>query len=243
MEILWLAVTVLALAGLALLAYSLRALDGPGSVASFLIGLVLATAAGFGWLLLLTCFTVLGVLATRVGYATKKARRVAEGDEGQRGVANVLGNGLAAVLVAVLIPLGVDGTAVRLAFATAVAAVTADTMASELGVLSRHARLATPPFPRVAGGVNGAVSFGGQFAALLGSFTIALAATWLIDLPPELAWIPFLAGWLGCQLDSVLGATLERDATKGGPLSKQQVNFLCGAFPAAVVLVCGLAFL
>jgi uncharacterized membrane protein len=58
----------------------------------------------------------------------------------------------------------------------------------------------------------------------------------LLDLSWALAWVPAMGGFLGCQLDSVLGATLERDATRAGPLSKQDVNFLAGAVPAGLVL-------
>lgn len=236
----WLLVLAATLAGLGLLAYSLRALDAAGAISSVLLGLAIALATGIGWILLMVCFSGLGVLATRAGYARKKRQRLAEEHGGERGLANVLGNGLAALLVALALPLGAPPLAVQAAFATAVAAVTADTLASEIGVLSARARMVVPPFARAAAGRNGAVSLLGQAAALVGSTAIALAAVPLIGLPWPWVWLPALAGWLGCQVDSVLGATLERDAeVPGRPLGKQGVNFLCGAVPAALVLAVG----
>src|SRR5687768_9174753 len=116
---LWLAVITLALTGLSVLAYALRALDLLGAVASFFLGL----------------------LTTRIGYRRKAERRVAEAAGGERGVANVLGNGLGPALAALSLlfaPL-VPEQAAALAFATALAAVTADTVASEIGVLSDRA--------------------------------------------------------------------------------------------------------
>jgi len=58
-------------------------------------------------------------------------------------------------------------------------------------------------------------------------------------LPLRWAWVPLVGGFLGCQLDSLLGATLERGAGRAGPLSKQDVNFLASAVPAFVVLLAG----
>ena len=235
---LWLLVILLSLAGLSVLSYALRALDLLGAVASFFLGLEVALLGGVRWLALMTLFPVLGVLATRVGRRTKKARALEEEREGERGVGNVLGNGLAGALVALALLLEpVPRAAAELAFATAVAAVTADTLASELGVLAKGARRILPPFPRQPVGANGAVSWLGQVAAALGALAIAGAAMPLLGLGWGAAAVAAGAGWLGCQLDSVLGATLEREVDRPGPLSKQDVNFLAGAVPAFVVLV------
>jgi uncharacterized protein (TIGR00297 family) len=236
---LWLVVILAGLTGLTILAYAVRALDLLGAVASFFLGLEVALLGGLPWLGLMTLFPVIGVLATRVGYRRKQERRVAEEAGGERGVANVLGNGLGPGLAALgllLDPL-VPPAASALAFATALAAVTADTLASELGVLSGKARRVLPPFPPAPAGENGAVSLRGQLAAAAGATVIAVAAAFLLPIPPTLAWIPAVGGFLGCQLDSVLGATLERDAIRPGPLSKQDVNFLASAVPAFLVLV------
>lgn len=235
---LWLVVIVLGLTGLSVFAYALRALDLLGAVASFFLGLEVALLGDVRWLAVMTCFPVLGVLATRIGYRRKHDQRLAEAaGGGERGVGNVLGNGLAPAIAALgllleeFIP--VEATAV--AFATALAAVTADTLASELGVLARHARAVLPPFGRMPVGSNGAVSLPGQLAAAVGATVIAAVAVWLLPIPTAWAWIPAVGGFLGCQLDSVLGETLERDGTRPGPLSKQDVNFLASAVPALVV--------
>jgi uncharacterized protein (TIGR00297 family) len=237
---LWLLVTLLALLGLSLLGYALGALDLLGSVASFFLGLLIALLGGLTWLFLMVAFTGLGVAATRLGYATKKERRLAEGEAGERGVANVMGNGAAAGLVVLArqvppVPL----LAVQLAFATAVAAVTADTLASEIGSLARRVRSILPPFRAMPVGSNGAVSLPGHVSALAGAAVIAALAVPLVQLPLAWAWVPLVGGFLGCQLDSVLGATLERDAGRAGPLTKQDVNFLASALPALLILVVG----
>ncbi len=239
MSPLWLAVLVLGLAGLALVSYALRALDVPGAFASFLLGLAVALVGGVGWVALMVLFSALGVVATRVGYARKAERRAAEAAGGERGVRNVIANGAAPALAAFSVPLApwIPPEAAVLAFATAVAAVTADTLASEVGTLARGARRILPPFRRVPVGENGAVSLLGQAAALAGALAIALAAVPLLGMGREWVWLVVLGGFAGCQLDSVLGATLERDLFREGPLSKQDVNFIASAVPAFIVLV------
>lgn len=238
---LWLLVILLSLGGLSVLAYAVRALDLLGAVASFFLGLEVALLGGVRWLALMTLFPVLGVLATRVGHRAKQEMKVAEAQEGERGVGNVLGNGLAAALVALALLLDpvVPPRAVALAFATAVAAVTADTMASEVGVLARRARSILPPFAPAIVGANGAVSLLGQGAALAGCLAIAGAAVPLLHIGWAWMWVPAVAGIVGCQVDSVLGATLEGDTVRTGPLTKQDVNFLAAALPAFVVLAVG----
>ena len=236
---LWIVALVVGLLGLSILSYAVRALDLLGAVASFFLGLEVALLGGVRWLLLMTLFPVLGVLATRIGYRRKHERKVAEAGGGERGVANVLGNGLGPGLAALGLLLQdiIPREAAAAAFATALAAVTADTLASELGVLSRRARAILPPFGPMPVGANGAVSWAGQAAAAFGASAIAAAgAALLLELPWTLAWVPAVGGFLGCQLDSVLGETLERDEARPGPLSKQDVNFLASAIPAVLVL-------
>jgi len=236
----WLAVDLLALAGMAVLGYAIGALDVLGSAASFFLGLfiILMPGAGLGWLLLLVLFTGLGFAATRVGYAGKKARRIAEGEAGERGAKNVMGNGSAAAFAALATQLEptVPHLAAQLAFATAVTAVAADTLASELGSLARTARSIVAPFQVVPAGTNGGVSWPGQAAAAGAAIVIAVAAVPLVGIPWRLAWLPAALGFIGCQLDSWLGATFEGSGPRR-PLSKQDVNFLASAIPAFAVIV------
>lgn len=232
----WLLVLLLALAGLAITAYALRALDLMGAVASFLLGLLIVLLGGLGWLLLMVAFTVLGFMATRVGKKRKEEQGTAEDREGERGAKNVLANGAAAGLAALAV-LVVPQPAAAVAFVTAIAAVTADTLASEIGTLAPRARRVLPPFEVLASGRNGGVSWRGQAAASIGALAIAVLAVGLGMLSAGWAAVATVGGFLGCQVDSVLGATLERDELHDRPLSKQDVNFLASALPALVVLV------
>ncbi len=221
---------------MSLLSWSVRALDAAGAIAAFAMGLIVALVGGLGWLGLMVVFTAIGVAATRAGKRVKQARQTAEARDGERGIRNVVANGAAAMLAAIAVTM-VDPLAAKVAFATAIAAVMADTLASEIGGMAGRARRILPPFEAGIPGQNGCVSWTGQVAAAMGAMVIATAAIWLIELPAGLAWIPAVAGFAGCQLDSLLGATLEKDELHDRPLSKEDVNFLASAVPALIVLV------
>lgn len=232
----WLVVQLLALAGFSVLAYSLRALDAKGSTVSFALGLMIILAGGLTWLALMAVFTGAAFVVTKFQMERKHQLGLAEARDGERGWKNVVGNGAAPGIAALAFWLEPDAGAI--AYAVAVAAIMADTMGSEVGVLSRQARLAVPPWPRVEAGLNGAVSALGQTAAALGALGIAWVGLLLGVIDGSQLPIVAVAGFAGGQIDSVLGATLERDALRRDrPLGKQAVNFLASLLPAAVVFV------
>jgi uncharacterized protein (TIGR00297 family) len=134
-------------------------------------------------------------------------------------------------------------------FVGSVAAAAADTLASEFGGLSDHTILITTGKP-VPPGTDGGISLAGQVAALVGAFLVSGIGLVLLQLsrtlsalpmPPELSTAAFVtaavAGFLGCQVDSLLGATLE----VRGKLTKEEVNFL-GILTGPVVVAAWLAF-
>jgi len=96
-------------------------------------------------------------------------------------------------------------------FAAALASVTADTWATELGVLSKTQPQLITTGQRVPKGTSGAVSLTGSLAAAGGALLIALTAGLVGSgyfTPGVLAAIT-LAGILGAYFDSFIGATVQ----------------------------------
>ena len=101
-----------------------------------------------------------------------------------------------------------------------------DTLASEIGSLDVRTRSITT-LKSVPAGTNGGMSPTGTVAALFGAIIISLIGMFF---SPENSTIPEITlfillttiGWLGCQIDSLLGALLENR----GYLGKHSVNFL-----------------
>ena len=110
-----------------------------------------------------------------------------------------------------------------------VAVATSDTWASEIGCLDQRVRMITTLKPCEAG-VNGGFSPNGQLAAVAGGLLIgasALVASLVMFSAPVsdqivIAGIVAGLGFLGCQIDSILGAVLENR----GFLTKGSVNAL-----------------
>ncbi|HEY7587780.1 MAG TPA: DUF92 domain-containing protein [Thermoplasmata archaeon] len=245
------ALTVVLCAVLCSLAYYKDVLNLDGTVAAFFVGLVIGILGGVTWLLLLLFFLLSSFLATRYRFALKEAMGVQEGVRGERRAANVLANGIAPMAAAVgsafgspWFPKEVGGVV----FLSALAVAGADTLASEIGVLSRKAYLITTR-RRVTPGTDGGVSALGQlcaigaasYTALVGYLVLSyLARTYDLGVTvPEAGLsilVPAVIGFLGCQLDSLIGATLERR----GFVSKRGTNLIAtsvGAVAAYVILM------
>jgi len=225
---------------LAGLAYWRGLLTPSGSVGAFVMGLVIGIMGGLEWVLVLLIFLLSSFAATRYRFEAKRAMGQQEGSRGERGFSNVVANGLVACVAAALHPWLGDKAAIL--FLAAVAAAASDTLASELGVLHPNAYIITSG-RRVAPGTNGAVSLGGTVWAFVAAAYTALvgcavfAWTGALELTLVALSVPMLAGFLGCQIDSVFGATLEAR----GVLSKLTNNLasitLATALAAAVMFL------
>ena len=232
---------VLAVGVLSWFAYHKGWLTASAAGVAFALGAAIVLATNVLWLLVLVSLLAFTALATRFKYAEKVRRGTAEAKGGARRIRNVLANGLVATAVAALTPLLAQlqgpvpwSHVAALTFVSAVAAASADTLASELGSLSDKVYLITS-WRRVPPGTDGGVSFAGQLAALMGAGLIALLGLVLLGVVSPRLWpgpalllspwtlaIPTFAGFVGCQVDSLLGATLEIR----GLVSKEEVNIL-----------------
>jgi len=212
-------------------AVATRALTPAGGAVAAVFGIVIVVFVGFPFLALMILFVVASVLATRYRFAEKQARHLQEGVHGERGIPNVVAHIIVPTGLAIAGGwphplLAMPTTAVL--YTSALAFGAADTFASEFGVLSGHAR-SILSLRAVEPGTNGGVSGLGEAWAFEGALLTAVVALGLFRLfdiavfsIPTLLVIATVAGFLGCQVDSVLGETLENR----GWLSKGSTNFL-----------------
>ncbi len=234
---------------LSIISIRLQVLDAKGTLLAALTGIIIGVFGHPAWLVVLFIFLVTSFSLTRFKYDIKHKSGNAEGNKGTRRFSNVFYNGLIPILVA-LFSAGIGDESAWL-FITAIAAAASDTFASEIGVLSPRVYLITKPSRnsitsnpamRISPGIDGGVSLLGSIAALTGSLLISLIGwviiPWATGIPRTLPLLvfPALLGFVGCNFDSVLGATLE---TKGY-INKGQVNLAEITFATilmAVILV------
>ena len=212
-----------------------KVLDNGGSVLAFLICFISGVFGHWSWLLILLLFVGSSFLATRFAIVYKKALGVEESDEGTRGGSNVISNGIIPPLIALAYSFGLlTPEQALVAFTTSMAAASADTMASEIGVLSPSPVLITNPRKVVEPGVDGGISFEGLTASFLSSVSISMLAyagflvlieeshPFYSSIELNHLFISVFFGFFGSVFDSFLGATLQNK----GFLSNNGVNLV-----------------
>jgi uncharacterized protein (TIGR00297 family) len=179
----------------------------------------------------------------------------------ERDAGQVFGNGGIAAVFAALHFFFPNETWVWIGFSSSLAAVNADTWATELGVLNpTPPRLITNLSKAVEKGTSGGISLAGTLASLAGSALIAFLASFLTDnwsLFPPIAF----SGLAGSLFDSFLGGTVQamyycpkdQKETEKHPrhtcgtgtvhirgwkwLNNDLVNFSCGIFGLTMALL------
>ncbi|MGP8074883.1 MAG: DUF92 domain-containing protein [Thermoplasmata archaeon] len=236
---------VLATLGLAGLAVVGKALTRAAGAVAAAFGIVIVIEAGFPYLALLVLFVGASSIATHYHFEEKRGRNVQEGTAGERGVSNVVSHIVIPTGLALAGGVGFGSPAlIALLFASALAFGAADTFASEFGVLAGKAR-SILTFRPVLPGTNGGVSGPGQVFAVAGAVGTAVVALVLFVLfrspvgsVPLFLFIVGAAGFLGCQVDSVLGETLENR----GYLTKGSTNLLGMLSSVTIAMLFVLAF-
>jgi uncharacterized protein (TIGR00297 family) len=221
---------------LAVLALGLKMVNRSGAICGFLLGVAVYLGWGYKSFLLMFAFFLIGSVATRLGFARKAARGVAEKRGGARSWREALANSLAAAFFSLLVITTHHEGAFLMALIAAFAEATGDTVSSEIGQwISDRAYLITTFLP-VPAGENGGVSMGGSIAGLLAS-TLVVALAFSLRLCGRAGIIIALSAAIaGNLLDSVLGATLERR----GLITNGIVNFAGTSFAGALALAIAL---
>jgi uncharacterized protein (TIGR00297 family) len=215
--------TVLAAFGanllLALAALLKGSVSRGGAAAGFLTGFIIYLAGGLFFWLILGGFFVSSSLLSGLGKRRKSGLSRLHAKGSRRDAVQVLANGGVGGAAALFF-LHEPGPAALAAFLASFAAASADTWASELGVLAKGSPRSILTLKPVVRGTSGGVSFPGTLASLAGALFIALlAAGWILWGPsaasrgcsflPGLIVIVTAAGFTGSLVDSLLGAGVQ----------------------------------
>lgn len=199
---------------IAYLAYRAHSLNKSGAIAAAFTGTVIFGVGGWEWAILLLTFFITSSALSRAFKKRKQGldEKFSKGHE--RDAGQVFGNGGIATAFATLHFFFPHEIWPWLGFSASLAAVNADTWATELGVLNPHPpRMITNLNKIVEKGTSGGISLFGTLASLLGSAVIALLAVLLTPVDSTLNTNYFLlitaAGIAGSLFDSFLGATLQ----------------------------------
>jgi uncharacterized protein (TIGR00297 family) len=223
----------------AFFAYRFRVADVSGLFSGALVGILLIVFTGdVRWFVVMLAFLVIGSAATRYRFDLKAEAGIAETHGGMRGYVNVFANGLVGMVAAVLYGLSGGDPLFLALFLGSVATAAADTMGGEIGMTSHEPVLITTLKP-VPKGTNGGVTLLGEAASLAASALIALTAylLGLGSIPLLLAAV--LAGFLGANVDSLVGALLENQGVIGNAGTNLVATLSGGLIAAGLFLLLG----
>ena len=205
-----------------LITYWKKALDLFGSIFMIIMGIIIILFAGVNWLILIFIFMFLGLVSTKYKHEYKKDIGVYEGT---RSLKNVISNGIVPFVMAAFGNYG--------GFIGSIATATADTLASEVGVVQQPRLITT--MKKVPPGTDGGISIIGTAAGIIGAGIIGVSAYLLGIFPDPFVTlkISIIAGTVGCFVDSVLGAVLERR----NYISNEYVNLIATITGAALGII------
>jgi uncharacterized protein (TIGR00297 family) len=247
---------------IAAVAWRLRALSTSGALAAALTGGLIYGFGGLAWAALLLAFFISSsaLSAAFKGRKTTLGEKFAKGS--RRDMAQVLANGGLGTLLVVAHALIPEQSWPWFAYAGAMAAVNADTWATELGVLSSTAPRLITSGKWVERGSSGGITLLGSLASLGGAIGVGLVGAAFTPGGERLPLVLAAAagGLLGSLFDSFLGASVQaiyfcpvcQKETERHPrhtcgaqtthlrgwrwLNNEVVNFLCSLVGALVAL-------
>jgi uncharacterized protein (TIGR00297 family) len=215
------------------LLYKWHILDRLASLSAYLLGIWFALM-GFEWLVPVLFFFVSSVLFTRLHTFLSKRKR----SSGRRDLWQVLANIIWALLSSVLFMITQNELFIYF-FIALLAAVTADTWASELGPLFNKKCFSVADFRMHAAGTTGGISAGGTMAALFASAAVSMISLYLFFGELSIAVLAILAasGFLACFADTFAGAFIEGKLLRSkifgpgsrGPTPNDVVNIIGSA--------------
>jgi len=198
----------------AAVSYYFRFLSGSGAVATFLLGAVVFGTGKWEFSLPILIFFILSSLLSKIGKNWKQKFADTFQKGGRRDIGQVLANGGVAGII-VLIWNYFPDDVWYFAFIGSIAAVTADTWSTEIGVFSKIAPRNILTFKQVSPGTSGGVTLLGLGGGLLGSFIIVFIGSLVtarydnVARAMSLFTIIIGAGLLGSIVDSIIGATIQ----------------------------------
>jgi uncharacterized protein (TIGR00297 family) len=198
-------------AAIGALAWRTGSLSSSGAFAAAVVGGLVFGLGGLPWAVLLLTFFISSSAWSRA-FRKQKATLIEKYSKGsRRDWQQVLANGGLGALLAIIYALTGEPIWAFVAFAGTMAAVNADTWATELGVLSKRPPRLITTGQVVEKGTSGAVSGAGNLAVLGGAGLIGIAAGFVSPEGsfPALVSVTLIGGTAGALFDSLLGASLQ----------------------------------
>ena len=219
-----------------------KSLTEAGLLHSTILGIGLFTFLGLQGYLLGVSYFILGSLVTKIGWSVKKEIGIEEKRDGRRGPENVWGSAGVAMMCAILTYLFRDSSqlfnAFKIGYVTSLVTKLSDTFQSEIGKVFGKTTILITTLEPVPKGTEGAVSFEGYAAGIIGSFILTGIAYLLNFLSSPLEYsICILSALIATTAESYIGA-IGQNNKKIQWITNELVNLintLIGSFIAITI--------
>jgi len=195
-----------------LYSYKLGFLTFSGGIASTVVGTMVLGLGGLNWAIVLLWFFFSSSILSKIGEKEKDRLNLLWSKGNKRDAWQVLANGGVASLLVIGHKISPEPIWYFL-FISTMAAVTADTWGTEIGILSKSSVHSILNFRKVPKGTSGGITLPGSSASLLGSLSIAvlgiLSPFAPYEIKPETIVLVTLAGFSASLVDSVAGSTIQ----------------------------------
>ncbi|MDZ4256176.1 MAG: DUF92 domain-containing protein, partial [archaeon] len=177
-----------------------RLLDLPGIFIGGIVALFVAERGGLGAFFAIILFFLVGESVTR--FVRGKYRQK---EHGTRSTVNIIGNVGPALLALIINPVPFS-----VGYFASLASAFADTLSSEIGGMSKDPPLLITTLKPVTPGTDGGITVLGLVAAAAGGIIFGILGYVLTQ---DVFWLAALtlAGIMGSVLDSLIGATLQKE--------------------------------
>ena len=211
-----------------LFSYLFNFLSLSGSIATFLLAVIVYGIGGWLWTMPILMFFIASSLLSKYGKAKKKKLELIFDKSSKRDSGQVAANGGLAGIIIIIWYCFPEQEQFYPLYLASIAAVTADTWGTEIGTLLKGKPRSIITLRPVDVGTSGGVSLAGFIGGAAGAALIAASAaifdsamiTWTI------AAKLVLSGVIGSVVDSILGATVQAQYTtpEGGITERISVN-------------------
>jgi uncharacterized protein (TIGR00297 family) len=216
------------LAGIiAVVSIRMRFLTPSGSLATFLLATVIYGIGGWKWTIPIFVFFIASSLLSKFKKSKKKKYDTVFDKSDKRDEGQVAANGGVAGIVVLLWYAMPEWTDLYYVYLSTIAAVTADTWGTEIGILGKGKPVSVISLKKVEPGTSGGVSLTGFAGGIIGSLLIVLSA-WLIDpagFTITSAGIIVIAGFAGSLVDSIAGATIQAQYWSAEGIVTERTHF------------------
>ena|SRR5215208_957401 len=194
-------------------AYKTKVINKSGILTAIPIGFTILFFGEVSWFFILVLFFIIASIFTKYKHREKQ-KLGAQQEDVPRNWKSVLANGLPLAGLAILYYLSDRSSIFMLSFVGSISFALSDTLATELGLLSKEKPRSILTGEEIDRGQSGGITFQGEIAAIISSLVIgSICGIWFSK--NEMSQISIIivaalvGGVLATNLDSFLGSTIQ----------------------------------